>query len=113
MYNNNKLVCFLFLSFASLGLFSSHCEAATLHTIIIADTLEGEVSYGTECSIDLMERQYKRVASYIDYQFQYAAFEGYETNRNNVLEYIQGLEIEEEDIVALFFLCMGGANQRK
>src|SRR5258708_11557347 len=86
---------------------SNKCEAATLHMVVAADTLEGESSYGTECSIDLMQRQIKRVASYINYSMEYSSFEGYEANQKNVSDFIENLAVEAEDIIVLCFFMHG------
>lgn len=85
--------------------------SATLHTILVSDTTEGEVSYGTECSIDMIHRQMRRVAFYTGSDLSVSFFEGWHVTIDNVKSYLENLQVEKDDIVVLFF-AMHGSRQK-
>lgn len=92
---------------------STIVKTATLHTVIVGDTFEGEVSYGTECSMDMVQRQIKRVASYTDMNLKVSTFEGWHTTADNVSNYLKNMEIGPDDSVVLYFAMHGSRDQTK
>lgn len=98
---------------ACLALCINLCEGATLHTIIVGDTTEGEESYGTECSIDAMQRQMQRVAAYTNLDLNVVVFEGCRTTIKNVSQYFDQMVIGSDDVVVLYFAMHGGRSPEK
>lgn len=89
------------------------CEGATLHTILVGDTFEGETSYSTQCSLDMMERQMQRVAAYCGMDLHVAVFEGMQTRIRNVTNYFDEVNVGPDDVVVLYFAIHGSRDKNK
>jgi hypothetical protein len=102
-----KSICFF------LCLLTMQLQAVTLHTILVGDTLEGEISCSTEFSIDAMNRQARRIACNIGSKLDLVTFEGYYANGDNVMAYLNDLNVDPDDIVMLCFFIHGGRDRQK
>lgn len=90
--------------FICCSLTVQNTEAATLHAILIGDTMEGGcIDASTGSSLDLMQREAKRIAIYTDLDLEMAVFEGYHVSEENILNYIDALEVGRDDL--MIFCC--------
>jgi hypothetical protein len=110
-----KLNHYLFCLLLPIVLLNSNIiEGATLHAILVADTLEGDLSLMSECSLDMMNRQVKRIASYCDLSLDVACFEGFHALfPENIKEYMENTDIKPDDIVFLCFFMHGTRGPNK
>lgn len=113
-FRSNKKMGFAFFKVLLLPIFLFYIysgNSAVLHVILVGDTIEGGPS--TECSIDLMHREARRIAAYTDMRLDVACFEGYHTTQRNVLQYLHNLEINSKDVVLLCFFMHGSREPEK
>jgi hypothetical protein len=109
-----KLIFILFSSFLLINFFSVvSLNAADLHAILVGDSLNDSDRNGFEASIDLWHREVKRIAAYTGLQLQGVIFESFNCRLEDVLNYIQDLQIESDDVVILYFATHGSRPSSK
>lgn len=98
------IISCLFLPFISI-------QAAEVHAILIADTMDGVLHFQT--NIDMMQRAAKGIAAKTGYDLHVAMFEEQEVRIKNILDYIEKLEIQPEDVIFFYINNHGSRKQNK
>jgi len=98
----------IFCAVATFGL-----EAATLHTILVADTTD--VSIGDSTAMDLykMRRQFDKVSKYTEMEQNLITISGDEVRPDKVLEAIDAVKFEEDDVVIFYYSGHGYRTESK
>lgn len=105
------ITCFLCLSFT---LINPRAEAATLHAIVVGDTMEGGmVDLSTEFNLDMIQREMKRIAIYTEMELDMAVFEGYYVTQKNILDYFEQLNVAPDDVIVLTCIAHGSRDVKK
>jgi len=110
---NKSLINIGSLFLICLLLLGNPVECGVLHTILVGDTTEGEISYGTECGMDLMHRSMRRTAAHIELDLTVAYFEGFHANEPNLCFYIEKMDVASDDIVLIYFQMHGERDAHK
>ena len=79
----------------------SHAEAASLHALLVVDTIAGETEFMG--SVDNMQREVKKIAALTGLTLNGLVFEGWQVQIGNITSEISKLEIEPDDMVLLYF----------
>lgn len=106
MLNRKNVVITLFTYLSILLIPAVSIQAAQVHAIIVADTIDS--MHGMETNIDMMHREAKRIAGSLDMPLHIAIFEHFEVRIENLLSYLQELKIESDDIVIFYINNHGG-----
>lgn len=113
MLTKKFLSLFLFFYFASNLFFTPTLEAASLHVILVGDSLNDQDPTGFEGGVDLWRREAKKIAAYTGLELEGVIFEGHHCRIEHVMRYIEELKIESDDIVILYFAMHGSRTKEK
>lgn len=103
----------MFKKICLFSLLAVDLQAVTLHTILVGDTMEGEISYSSEFGIDAMRRQATRIASNLGMRLDLVTYEGYHAYPDNVLDYLNNLQVNFDDVIFICFFMHGGRDKLK
>jgi hypothetical protein len=96
-----------------IAILPAQAESATLHALVIGDTMEGSVDVSTECNVDLMQREIIRIALFSGMELDLAIFEGYHVTERNIVNHIKDLNVDPDDLVMFFCFCHGSREKDK
>ncbi len=113
MLKKKLLNLFLFIFFASGMFFTPALEGASLHVILVGDSLNDQDPTGFEGGIDLWRREAKKIAAYTGLELEGVIFEGHHCRVEHVMSYIEELKVEPDDIVILYFAMHGSRTKEK
>ena len=82
-------------------------EGATLHTIIIADTLDFSLGPFCQVSFNALQVEAKRIAYYTDLQPRFYCYDGDKMALSPCLDKIKHLDVAPDDVILLFYLGHG------
>lgn len=88
-------------------------EAATLHTILVADTTDESIGDSTAMDLFKVRRQLKKVAGYTEMEHHLITISSDEVLPENVLEAIDHLEFDEDDAVVFYYSGHGFRTESK
>lgn len=113
MLKKNFLSFFLLLLVASGLFFTPALGAASLHVILVGDSLNDQDPTGFEGGVDLWRREAKKIAAYTGLELEGVIFEGHHCRVEQVMRYIEELRVESDDIVILYFAMHGSRTKEK
>jgi len=90
---------------------SASLQAAEIHAILVADTMDGVIHFQT--NIDMMQRAAKRIAAKTGYDLHVAMFEEQEVRISNIIEYIEKLDVQQEDVLFFYINNHGSRTENK
>lgn len=97
----------LFASAMVLASFSSHLEAATLHSIIVADVEDKNNGRGITYIAHQMEDEIEEIAYYGGFKHNKKIFTREAWIRDDVVSYLKGLKIDKNDSVVFYWAGHG------
>lgn len=110
----NKLITLFFTSLALIGSSSiNRLEAATIHTLLIADSEDDSLGKGFYQAVIQMQQQFQLVAYAADLELNDSILVGEKTLINNVLDAIDNLNIQPDDVVVVYAAIHGYRNASK
>lgn len=77
--------------------------AATLHTILVADTLAPDVGGPAAKDLEMMDAEMERIAHHTDLERKNYRLEGDAVKPQELLSIIEQLSVSEEDVVIFYF----------
>lgn len=101
---------FSFVSVCLLITQAPSIQASEIHAILVADTID---SYLFETNLDLMQREVKRMAARTDFSLHVAVFEHEEVRIENLLNYIENMDVQPDDIILFYANNHGSRSQDK
>lgn len=114
MFNRKLFISLVYFLSVLLISINSRVEAAKVHAIVIGDTMEGgTIDLSTEFSLDMIQREIKRIAIYTDMDLDMAVFEGYYVTQKNIVEYFEQLNVASDDIIILACIAHGSRDAQK
>ncbi|MFN0064712.1 MAG: caspase family protein [Chlamydiales bacterium] len=105
----------IFLYFSLYFILFLHCtkkvEAASLHALLVSDTVGGEFEFTS--SVDYMQREVKKISAITGLTLKGLVFEGWQVQIDNILSEISKLTIEPDDVVLVYFTMHGCRSREK
>ncbi|ADI37631.1 putative uncharacterized protein [Waddlia chondrophila 2032/99] len=88
-------------------------EAATLHTILVGDTMDESIGDSTVMDLFKMRRQMEKVAKYSGMEHHQVKISGYEVLADNILGALDLLQCGEDDVVVFYYSGHGYRTESK
>ncbi len=95
---------------AMLGLlcaWTAPCQAATLHAIVICDTLDETIGKGVCRNLNNFHYELERIADYADLELSEEIFSGDDYDAVQIFDYVHALEVESDDVVVYYHSSHG------
>lgn len=93
--------------------FYTTLSAATMHVVLVGDTNDGKLGKAMKINIDKMYKEMKVAADKTDLDLHVVMDVGTSTNRKNVLNHIDQLEVKSDDVVVAYFSMHGYRTNNK
>lgn len=109
MRNNIKTILFT-VTFSLCACFlvqPQYLQSASIHAILVGDTLDEDLGYDFELNLSYMKKFIHEVSQHTGLKPVITQFKDEQTTTYQVLDFLNNLEVEENDVLVLYF-CMHG-----
>jgi hypothetical protein len=86
---------------------STSISAANLHAVLVGDTVDASLGYAFEKNLLIMKNEMMRVAEKTDLNLNLVILKNESANRDNVIDQLVNLNVEDDDVVVLYFANHG------
>jgi hypothetical protein len=90
---------------------SASIDAAQVYAVLVGDSHQSTAFYDMENNLDMMQREAKRIAACNYLPLRVAVFEGFEARSENLLHYLEEMNVDSDDIV-LFYASVHGTRSK-
>ena len=97
----------LALTVLSILLIASSTEGATLHTVLVGDSLDKQLGDGFSTSVTSMHKELAKVANFAGMEFKSKILLGRKTTISNVINALESLNVGENDTLFLYMTMHG------
>lgn len=102
-----NLLTIIFFNIVSVG----QAHAATLHAILVGDTIGAEYEFGG--NLDAMKREVKKIAALTGLELNACVYEGMQVRKDSIISTIAKLNIQPDDAIILCFNMHGSRSHNK
>ena len=100
-----KLALFAYMALFFYGMPVAH--AATIHAVLIGDTLDPIIGGTVQTDIDRMNRLLQAIANSGDLDLSLHIFDGDEYQPRPIFDYVKNLQVDDDDVVFYYHSSHG------
>ncbi len=103
----------LFLALFCIAGGSSTLDAATLHSVIVADTMDESIGDSTAVDLSMMRKETSKIAQYTGLKLRETVLQGRLVEPHILLKVIDKLKVQSDDVVVFYFSGHGFRSDSK
>ncbi|MCE2982378.1 MAG: caspase family protein [Parachlamydia sp.] len=88
-------------------------QAASLHAVLVGDSLNDSDPTGFDGGVDLWQREVKKIAALSGMDLKGVIFEDENCRIENVLAYVENMKVEDDDMILIYFAVHGSRTREK
>lgn len=107
-----KIIFSIFILLSAVAT-NQNLQAATLHALLLGDTLDGPLGTAFENAVGMMHKEVEMIAFATGHSLQTYAFVDEEARRDNIVHAIETMDIAQDDMVIVYLAIHGYRNPNK